>query len=71
LYSTKTVVIKINEADKIYDLKQEYVKTSQYQMSKIRIRFFFGGSELKDENKIFKYMIKDGYTIQVNIIEID
>jgi len=59
------------EADKIYDLKQEYVKTSQYQMSKIRIRFFFGGSELKDENKIFKYMIKDGYTIQVNIIEID
>jgi hypothetical protein len=63
--------MKINEADKIYDLKQEYVKSSQYQIGKIRIRFFFGGAELKDENEIFKYKIKDGYTIQVNIIEID
>ncbi len=71
MYSTKTEVIKINENEKVLVLKQEYIKLNQLKPANIKIRLFFGGTELKDENEIFKYKIKNGYTVQVNIIELD
>lgn len=71
LYTTRTDIIKINENDKVGMLKEEYIKLNNYNSSKIKIRLFFGGTELKDENEIFKYKIKDNFTVQVNKIELE
>lgn len=71
MYSTKTDVIKIKETEKVYVLKQEFMKLNELKPVKIKMRFFFGGTELKDENEIFKYKLKDGYTVQVSKIELE
>ncbi len=71
MYSTKTGVLKIKETEKVFVLKQEYLKLNELKHNKIKMRFFFGGTELKDENEIFKYKIKDGYTVQVSKIELE
>jgi len=47
------------------------MKLNEFKPNEIKLRFFFGGTEMKDENEIFKYKIKDGYTVQVNIIELE
>jgi len=71
LYSTKTDEIKIKETDKVSLLKEEYMKIYNYDANKIKIRLFFGGTELKEENEIFKYKIKNNFTVPVNKIEIE
>lgn len=71
LYTTRTDIIKINENDKVALLKEEYIKLNNYNPNKIKIRLFFGGTELKDDNEIFKYKIKDNFTVQVNKVDLD
>ena len=71
MYSSKTDVIKIHETENVSVLKLEYMKLYDIKPDKIKMRLFFGGTELKDENEIFKYKIQDGYTVQVSKIDLN
>jgi hypothetical protein len=71
LYTIKTDIIKLSENEKVSKLKEEYMKINNFDNDKIRIRLFFGGTELKDNDEIFKYKIKHNFTVQVNKIEIE
>lgn len=66
LYLIKTDDIKINEKEKVSTLKEEYIKLNDLDKKKVCLRLFFGGTELIDENELYKYGIKDGYTVQVS-----
>jgi Ubiquitin family len=66
LHLEKTGEIKIKETDKVSKLKEEYYIMNNINKNKIKIRLFFGGSEMTDENEIFKYNVKNDYTIQVS-----
>lgn len=39
---------------------------NNYDPEKIVIRFFFAGTEMKDEEEIYKYRIKNNNTIQLS-----
>lgn len=47
------------------------MKLYNYDPKKIKLRLFFGGTELKEDNEIFKYKIKNNYTVPVNKTEIE
>ena len=57
LYSTKTQIIKILETEKVSILKLEFIKMNNLMTNKIKIRFFFAGTELNDNNELFNYNI--------------
>jgi hypothetical protein len=66
----KTDEIKISDNEKVEKLKSLYLEVNKLNPEKIKLRFLFGGNELKDEEEIYKYKLKNNSTIQLNKREI-
>jgi hypothetical protein len=47
------------------EVKLKYSEIEKIDLKRFRLKFYFGGSELKEDQQIFMYKIKSGYTIQV------
>jgi len=43
---------------------------NKFEPEKFQIRLFFGGTELKDDEQIYKYRIKNNNTVQLSKREI-
>lgn len=65
VYENKKTNINISDNIKIEDIKQKYSEHNKIDLSKIKLRFLFGGAELKDENYLYQYNFQDGYIIQI------
>lgn len=51
-------------------MKIEYLDINKLNPEKIKVRLFYGGNELKDDEEIYKYHLKDNCTVQLNKREI-
>lgn len=71
LYLNKKDEIEICDNEKVEKLRSKYLELNNYDKNKIRIRLFFGGTELKDEEKLYKYKIKNNYLVQINKIDLE
>ena len=51
----------------VYDNKKTNlnITDNQIDLSKFKLRFLFGGSELMDENFLYQYNFQEGYIIQI------
>ena len=70
LYLIKTDEIKINDTEKVQKLKSEYLELNKLDSNNIKLRLFFGGTELNDEEELYKYKIKTNFTVQLSKKEI-
>ena len=70
LYLNKYEEIKINDNEKVEKLKSEYMELNKLDSNKFKLRLFFGGTELKDEEELYRYKIKTNYTVQLSKGEI-
>lgn len=65
VYENKKTNINITDNIQIKDIKQKYSEHNKMDLSKMKLRFVFGGSELKDENYLYQYNFKEGFIIQI------
>lgn len=70
VYDNKKTNINITDNIQIKDIKQKYSEHNKIDISKYRLRFLFGGSELKDENYLYQYNFQEGYIIQILKIDV-
>jgi len=65
LYSNKKYDINVNNKVLCSDIKGIFSKLAEITEEEYKLRFIFGGTELKDEHFIYQYKIDNEYTIQV------
>lgn len=65
VYENKKTNINITDNIQIKDIKEKYSDHNKIDLTKFKLRFLFGGSELKDENYLYQYNFQDGYIIQI------
>lgn len=65
LYNNKKTSVEVMYNTTIKELKLKYSELDQFNLNEYKIKFLFGGSELKDEHFVYEYNIMDEYTIQV------
>lgn len=54
------------------DLKQAFLKKAgKYNLTDYKIRFLFGGAEIKDEDNLYQHNLKEGYKIQILVRKLD
>ena len=61
----KQYKIKINNHAKGEELKNEFFNVSKLDKNKYKIRLFFSGSEILDDQFLYQYKIENGYKIQI------
>ena len=61
--------IEVNDSLNGFELKEKVSSLTNYPKEKIR--FFFGGAEIKDEHKLFQHNLKDEFIIQLMIRSIE
>jgi hypothetical protein len=62
LYENKKYNVEVPETLTAAELKEKYPELAKPGYT---LRLFFGGSEIKDEHKLFQHNLKDEYTIQI------
>jgi len=65
VYENKKTNINITDNIQIKDIKKKYSDHNKIDLSKIKLRFLFGGSELKDNNFLYQYNFEEGYIVQI------
>jgi len=65
VYDNKKTNLNITDNIQIKDIKLKYSEHNQIDLSKYKLRFLFGGSELMDENFLYQYNFQEGYIIQI------
>jgi hypothetical protein len=65
LYLNKKTNIEVMYNITIKELKEKFAESDGFKLEEYRVKFLFGGSELKDEHFVYQYNILDEYTIQV------
>jgi len=69
MYENKKLNIEATDSFTGSDLKEK--ASSIFNYPKDKMRFFFGGAEIKDEHKLFQHNLKDDYIIQLMIKSIE
>jgi len=65
VYENKKTNIDISDNIKIEEIKKKYSEHNKIDLSKNKLRFLFGGTELKDENYLYQYNLQEGFIIQI------
>lgn len=63
--------MKIKDNKLVFRLKEKFYEKFNINTNKKYFRFFFGGVELKDDIEIFRYNIKNDFTIQISVRELE
>jgi hypothetical protein len=53
------------------ELKKLYSNDNEIELNKVNMKVLFGGGIIKDNEKLFQYKIKNGYTIQICVFPKD
>jgi hypothetical protein len=61
----KQYKIKIDNHASGEDVKNEFFNVSKLDKNKYKIRLFFSGSEILNDQKLYQYKIENGYKIQI------
>lgn len=65
VYDNKKIEVEIDDDIQISDIKKKFADINSIDLVNFKLRLLFGGSELKDENFLYQYNIKDNYIIQI------
>jgi hypothetical protein len=69
LYENKKRKIEINDDITGKHLKEMYCNIENKNYDDYIIRLFYGGSEIKDDHKLYKHHINNDYTLQIMLTE--
>lgn len=71
LYDNKKIELVVSSNTTGLQLKKLYFEHNTDDIDRYRTRLLFGGSEIKDEHKLYQHNLKDEYQIQLikNLIE--
>jgi hypothetical protein len=66
LYNNKFNEVEVEDSITGFELKEKFCKLNGVSdVSKVRA--FFGGTEIENDNSVYRYNIKSGYTIMIMI----
>jgi hypothetical protein len=65
LYENKTMSLKLPIIIKGIEIKKLYCEITHIQISDFKIRIFFGGAEIIDDQFLYQHKLQDGFTIQL------
>ncbi len=66
LYNNKTTNVDINDNISGAELKQKFCSQNNF-VDLQKVRAFFGGTEIQNETSLYRYNIKNNYTIIMTI----
>ena len=71
MYENKKIEVEVGSCTTGAELKKVYYKKSGEDVTNYRTRLFFGGTEIKDDHKLYQHNLKNEYQIQIikNLIE--
>jgi len=65
VYENKKIDIQLTDDFRILDIKKLYAENNSIDLTKFKLRFLYGGTELKDDNHLYQYNISEGYIVQI------
>jgi hypothetical protein len=70
LYENKTSNLEVFDNITGLELKHKYLKSVNLPIEQYKLRMFFGGVEIKDEQLIYQHNLKDEYKIQISKVKL-
>jgi hypothetical protein len=65
LYDNSKLKVEVSDAITGAELKNIYATSEKLDQAAFKLRLFFGGSEIKDEHKLYSHNIKTNFCIQL------